>query len=70
MVESSDFIKVINHLLKSTKAIVTTYDNWMPKSSQYDKEAELNDFLKHNFNPELGTEITNWWLFKDATTPN
>lgn len=70
LVGSSDFLKVINHLLKSTKAIVTTYDNWMPKSIRYDKEAELNDFLKHNFSPQLATDITKWWLHKDATTPN
>lgn len=70
LVGYSDFLKVINHLLKSTKASVTTYDNWMPKSALFDKEAELNDFLKHNFSPELGAEITNWWLFKDTTTPS
>lgn len=42
----------------------------MPNSSQLNKEAELNDFLKCNFSPELSTEITNWWLEVDATTPN
>jgi hypothetical protein len=57
-------------LLKPTKVIVTTYENWMPKSIHYDKKEELNDFLKYNFSPELDTEITNWWLYKDATTPN
>lgn len=70
LVESSNFLTIINDLLMPTKASVTTYDNWMPKSNHYDKEAELNDFLNYNFSPELANEITNWWLFKDATTPN
>jgi hypothetical protein len=70
LVESSNFLTIINDLLRSTKASVTNYDNWMPKSIHYDKEAELNDFLKYNFSPELSSEITKWWLYKDATTPN
>ncbi|MGL2999426.1 hypothetical protein [Flavobacterium sp. RSSB_23] len=70
MVESSSFLNILNGLLKKSGATVTTYDNWMPKSIRYDKEAELNDFLKYNFNPELATAITEWWLYKDATTPN
>lgn len=70
LVESSDFLTIINDLLKPTKASVTTYDNWMPKSIHYDKEAELNDFLKYNFSAELSSEITKWWLYKDTTTPN
>lgn len=70
LVESSDFLNSINNLLKSTKAKITVYDNWMPKSIHYDKEAELNDFLNYNFSHELGAAITDWWLFKDATTPN
>lgn len=41
LVESSNFLQVLNKLLKSTKTTVTTYDNWMPKSIHYDKEAEL-----------------------------
>ena len=70
LVETSDFLNVINNLLETTKAKIEVYDNWMPKSIHYDKEAELNDFLKHNFSTELGAEITDWWLFKDATTPH
>jgi hypothetical protein len=70
LVKSSNFLMTINDLLKPTKAEIAVYDNWMPKSKHYDKEAELNDFLKYNFSPELGKEITDWWLFKDATTPN
>jgi len=70
LVESSNFLNIINDLLKPTGAKVSTYDNWMPKSISYDKEAELNDFLKHNFNTKLSSDITKWWLHKDATTPN
>ena len=70
LVESSSFLNDINGLLKESGAAVTTYDNWMPKSIRYDKEAELNDFLKYNFSPQLATDITEWWLHKDATTPN
>jgi hypothetical protein len=70
LVESSNFIDRINDLLKGTKAKISVYDNWMPKSVHMDKEAELNDFLKHNFSSELHEKITNWWLYVDATTPN
>ncbi|NDP28242.1 MAG: hypothetical protein GZ087_12570 [Flavobacterium sp.] len=70
MVKSSNFLNDLNGLLKKTGATVTTYDNWMPKSIRYDKEAELNDFLKYNFNHQIANDITYWWLNKDATTPN
>jgi len=70
LVESNDFIDKINELLKGTKAKVSVYDNWMPKRVHMDKEAELNDFLKHNFTSELQDKITKWWLHVDSTTPN
>jgi hypothetical protein len=70
LVESSNFLKEMNSMLNKTGAKISIYDNWMPKSIQLDKEAELNDFLKHNFNPQLAYDITYWWLHKDATTPN
>lgn len=69
-VESSDFLDVLNNLINAANANVTTYDNWLPKCINYDKEAELKDFLKYNFSSELGDKITDWWLFTDATTPN
>lgn len=61
LVESSSFLKSINDLLKKSGAQVTTYDNWMPKSISYDKEAELNDFLKYNFSQELSTVINKYY---------
>lgn len=70
LVESRDFITTINKLIKDTKAVITVYDNWIPKSLNHDKEAELKDFLKYNFKPQLYTDIVKWWLFKDARTPN
>ncbi|MFA9390536.1 MAG: hypothetical protein ACERKD_12040 [Prolixibacteraceae bacterium] len=70
LVESSDFISNVNTLIKTTKAKITVYDNWMPKSLHQDKEAELKDFLKYNFTPQLSADIVKWWLHKDSTTPN
>lgn len=70
LVESELFIKSMNELLKEIGASITVYDNWMPKSICYDKEAELNDFLNYNFSNQLSKDITQWWLYKDATTPN
>lgn len=70
LVESKEFIATINGLIKDTKAKITVYDNWMPKSSKHYKEAELKYFLKHNFQPPLHTDIVKWWLFKTSTTPN
>lgn len=70
LVESKDFIANINKLIKDTKAKITVYDNWMPKSLHHDKEAELKNFLKYNFTPKLYTDIVKWWVHTDATTPN
>lgn len=70
LVESRDFITTINKLLKDTKAKVSLYDNWIPKSLHLHKEAELKDFLKFNFNSQIANDIVKWWLFKNATTPN
>ena len=70
LIESPYFVEKINKLSKPTGAKITVYDNWIPKSIRLDKEAELNDFLKYNFSKELSTEIAEWWLKVDATTPN
>jgi hypothetical protein len=70
LVESSNFLKDINAMLKKSGAEINIYDNWIPKSIKYDKETELNDFLRYNFDHQLGKDITDWWLHKDATTPN
>ena len=73
LVESVNFIANINKLLKGCQAEVTVYDNWMPKSLRYDKEAELKDFLKYNFNLKISSDILKWWLSAETTsarTPN
>lgn len=73
LVESNNFIESINNLTKPTGLVLTQYDNWMPKSICYDKEAELKDFLRNNFSKELGESVHNWWLavkHPKASTPN
>lgn len=73
LVESADFIKKINSLLKPTGAELSIYDNWLPKSMSLNKEAELKDFLKYNFSKRAGQNIHNWWLnvkHPKASTPN
>lgn len=70
LVESGDFVTNINSLVKTTKAEISIYDNWMPKSLHLDKEAQLKDFLKYNFSEQLSNDIVKWWLHKNTTTPN
>ncbi|TYB79171.1 hypothetical protein [Bizionia myxarmorum] len=66
LVESNDFIKNINKLIKGTKAEISRYDNWMPKSLYNDKEAELKNFLKYNFNLQIANKIVEWWLYTNS----
>lgn len=70
LVESDNFLDSMNRLIISTDAEIKIYDNWMPKSLQLDKEAELKTFLKYNFTQQLSSDIVEWWLHKDAKTPN
>lgn len=70
LVESDRFLDSMNGMIKSTGAEIKVYDNWMPKSLQLDKEAELKIFLKYNFTQQLSSEVVEWWLHKDAKTPN
>lgn len=61
-VESGSFIKELNTLLECTKATISEYDNWMPKSLLNEREAELKDFLKYNFSQAIGENMHDWWL--------
>jgi len=73
LVQTNSYISTINTLIKSSNAIVSEYDNWNPKSTHLKNEAELKDFLKYNFAPQLGIDIQNWWLkvkHSKASTPN
>jgi len=73
LVESGQFIKEINALIKPEKVSISVYDNWMPKSLHLEKEAELKDFLRYNFSEKLGDDIHNWWLsvkHPKSQTPN
>lgn len=69
LIESDHFLSSINNLIKPY-AEITVYDNWMPKSLHNDKEAELKNFLKYNFDPQMYNKIVSWWLHVDTTTPN
>lgn len=69
LIESDHFLFSINKLIKPY-AEITVYDNWMPKSLHNDKEAELKNFLKYNFDPQMYNKIVSWWLHVDTTTPN
>lgn len=70
LVQSKDFLSTIKNLCNNTNATISEYDNWMPKNMYMEKEAELKDFLKYNFDISLYDEIVQWWLHVDATTPN
>lgn len=69
LIESVKFITSINKLA-NPYAKITIYDNWMPKNLQIDKEVELKDFLKYNFDSQKYKDIVEWWLHVDTTTPN
>lgn len=72
-VSDADFINNINLLICCSNAIINKNDVWFPKGLNNDKEAELKDFLKTEFNANLGNQINNWWLSvsTDKTkTPN
>lgn len=73
LVDSPVFLSNINNLIQTTGAIIHYADNWIPKGYSNPKEAELKDFLKYNFTPQLGQGILNWWLAVPsnmARTPN
>lgn len=73
LISSNDFIKTINSKIQETGAVINTSDTWRPIGLTDPREAELKDFLSHNFNPLLGNEIINWWLAEirpTSTTPN
>ncbi len=69
LIDSEKFLTSINDLIKPN-AEISVYDNWMPKSLQNDKEAELKNFLKYNFDLQMYNKIVSWWLHVDSTTPN
>lgn len=73
LLKTKDFADTLNHLIKPVKASITIYDKWIPDANNAEKEAELKDFLKYNFSPELGEKIHDWWLevkHPRASTPN
>lgn len=73
LISSNDFLTTINLLIQETCAVITKQDSWLPIGLTNPREAELKDFLSHNFNPLLGNEIINWWLTEirpTSTTPN
>lgn len=69
LIDSPDFISTINVLMKDVEAYISNTDSWHPKGYHNGKEAELKDFLKEHFNPQLATDITKWWLHNNGRTP-
>lgn len=69
-ISSPDFISNINNLMKDFGAYISNTDSWLPEGFHNCKEAELKDFLKEHFNPQLATDIKKWWLHKNGRTPN
>jgi hypothetical protein len=73
LVDSTNFSTKINSLIQNTGAVITKDDNWFPLGLIDPREAELKDFLRDNWNDDLGNEITNWWLAvrnANSRTPN
>lgn len=73
LISSPDFLIKINSLIQNTGAIISKNDNWFPLGLNDPREAELKDFLRQNWNANLGNEITNWWLAvvnANSRTPN
>ncbi len=70
MISSDNFLAIINSLIQDTGAILTNEDTWLPIGLKDPREAQLKNFLRDNFRPELYTEIASWWLHADTTTPN
>jgi hypothetical protein len=73
LISSPDFLFKINSLIQNTGAIISKNDNWFPLGLTDLREAELKDFLRQNWNANLGNEITNWWLAvmnSNSRTPN
>ncbi len=69
-IDSPDFISKINILMKDVGADISNTDSWLPEGFHNCKEAELKDFLKEHFSPQLATDVTKWWLYKNDRTPN
>ncbi len=73
LISSPNFLFKINSLIQITGAVISKDDNWVPVGFSDPREAELKDFLRYNWNNELGNEITNWWLAvvnANSRTPN
>ena len=69
LIMSENFLPNLNQLIRPY-AKITEYDNWMPKNIHLNKEAELKNFLRYNFEEPNHKDIVSWWLHVDTTTPN
>lgn len=69
-IDTPEFINNLNGMMEDVGAAISLSDSWLPVGSNNCKEAELKDFLKEQFNPQLGNDITQWWLYKNGRTPN
>lgn len=69
LVESKDFIKTINGLIKTRRASITTEDVSSPNAQISNKEVTLSTFLRHNFDSKKADAITKWWVAIGTATP-
>ncbi len=69
LVKSNDLITIINDLIKTSGAIITTVDVSIPNAQIPTKEVTLSTFLRQNFDPKKAEAITKWWITKGTATP-
>ena len=70
LIDSDDFLKSINELIKETGAKITSEDVWKPKGMKDKSERTLTTFLKDNFDQNLGENILRWWIKYGSRGPN
>lgn len=73
LISSQDFLLKINSIIQYKGALISKEDIWYPRGLSEPKEAELKDFLKSTWTPDLGDKIADWWLAarsKNSRTPN
>lgn len=71
LIDSNDFLKTINELIKETGAKITNEDVWKPKGMKNKSESRLNTFLRKFCNKsDLGKSILDWWVVHNSVTPN
>ncbi len=70
LIEASNHLDLINKLIQSTGANITTNDAWKPKGIKAKEEGTLTTFLKKHFDPKTGEDILSWWIKYGTVSPN